>query len=285
MKHKTAGAEEKQKQLEEAYERGLALEKSGRFAQAAAAYRQVLALDKADCAGASVRLAAMGLGETPKTAPKAYIAALFDQYADIFELILVDSLGYDVPNLLRTAIETRFTGRKFAKLLDLGCGTGLIGEAFADLALVKTGVDISANMVEIAAEREIYQQLFTGDIELFLRETAGEEQWDIIIAADVLPYIGDVRAFFSLAGQALETGGIFAFSTENLDFVKPHSKAAKKAAGDYAVGPHQRFAHRSAYLGSMLAEAGFKTDFCQNITVRQEQNKPVAGQIYLAVKA
>lgn len=273
----------KQKQLEEAYERGLALEKSGQFAQAAVAYRQVLALDKEDCSGASIRLASMGMGDTPKTAPKAYIATLFDQYADVFEMILVDSLSYDVPNLLRKAIETRFSNRKFKTLLDLGCGTGLAGEAFADLAEVKMGVDISQNMVEIAAEREIYRQLFTGDIILFLQENFEKKQWDIIIAADVLPYMGDLREFFALIGNSLEKGGIFAFSTENLDYVKPRSERSIRA-GSYAVGPHQRFAHSPSYISEILADTSLKMDYCADITVRKEQGEPVPGQLFLAVK-
>lgn len=129
--------QDKQKQVEDAYERGLALEKSGNFAAAAAAYHEVLALDKEDCAGVAVRLAAMGLGAVPKTAPPAYIATLFDQYADVFDMILVDSLGYKVPNLLCERISAHYPGRYFKNLLDLGCGTGLVGEALLAASCVK----------------------------------------------------------------------------------------------------------------------------------------------------
>ncbi|KAA6204802.1 MAG: methyltransferase domain-containing protein [Candidatus Tokpelaia sp.] len=278
--------QDKQKQVEDAYERGLALEKSGNFAAAAAAYYEVLALDKEDCAGVTVRLAAMGLGAVPKTAPPAYIGALFDQYADVFDMILVDSLGYNVPNLLCERISAHYPGRYFKNLLDLGCGTGLVGEAFIALADKKTGVDLSQNMVEIAHEREIYHRLFTGDISRFLREKSRQQQWDLIIAADVLPYIGDLHEFFSLVSRALAKNGVFAFSSENMEKIKPHAgqQGAVNKAEDFTIGPHQRFAHNPAYIDRIIDKAGLKTKYYSDIIVRQEQGEPVSGQIFLTEK-
>jgi predicted TPR repeat methyltransferase len=59
--------------LAEAYNRALALEKSGDFDLAAAAYAEVLALDPDDHGGAAVRLASMKRGEVPARAPEAYV--------------------------------------------------------------------------------------------------------------------------------------------------------------------------------------------------------------------
>lgn len=284
---------EQQKQLETVYERGLAAEKRGDFAQAAEAYRQMLALDAEDCAGASVRLASIGHGLPPKTAPKAYIATLFDQHADVFDMILVDKLGYDVPNLLFEEISKRYQPDRFKQMLDLGCGTGLVGEAFADFPAQKTGLDLSENMIEIAAEREIYDSLYVGDAVQFLRETAEHMRRDLIIAADVLPYIGDLREFFSYAGAALTEGGVFAFSSESLEKaerVKPQRNAdnengAAQAAEDYLVGAHQRFAHSAAYIAEILASAGLKIISATDIIVRREQDSPVYGQMIISEKA
>jgi len=279
-------ANKKQKQMEEAYERGLALEKSGDCAAAAAAYRDVLALDPADCAGVTVRLAAMGLGATPKTAPPAYIATLFDQYADVFDMILVDSLAYKVPDLLRAQTGRHYPGRIFEFMLDLGCGTGLVAEAFSDISVNRVGVDLSGNMIEIAHERELYQQLFTGDIGRFLREKGGRQPWDLILAADVLPYMGDLQEFFCLVARALAQGGVFAFSTEKLEAIKPLAAPAGTTgeAKGFTVGPHQRFAHSAAYIGQNLAEAGLALVHNSDIIVRQEQGEPVFGQIFLTEK-
>ncbi len=40
-------------------------------------------------------------------------------------------------------------------LLDVGCGSGLSGEALSDAGHAWVGVDISASMLEVAAEREV----------------------------------------------------------------------------------------------------------------------------------
>ena len=90
-----------EKKLAKAYNRALALEKEGRLAEAAEAYREVLALDPEDHGGAEVRLAATGFGDTPLKAPGAYVETLFDQHADDFEDILVEQLGYCVPMTIR----------------------------------------------------------------------------------------------------------------------------------------------------------------------------------------
>jgi predicted TPR repeat methyltransferase len=47
--------------------------------------------------------------------------------------MLVDQLGYHVPMMLREAFEAQGLG-PFARMLDLGCGTGLTGESLEDMA-------------------------------------------------------------------------------------------------------------------------------------------------------
>src|SRR5690606_33202058 len=139
-----------QEALAEAYNRALDLEKSGDFNAAAEAYRKVLEIDPDDHGGAAVRLASMGRGQVPPKAPDAYVSTLFDQHAEMFDSILVDQLGYDVPLQLREML-LELDDEFFAeRMLDLGCGTGLSADALDDMAGHKTGVDISENMIEVA---------------------------------------------------------------------------------------------------------------------------------------
>jgi len=261
--------------LEKAYNRGLSLEKCGDFEGAAAAYREALAIDPDDHGGAAIRLAAIGHGKVPQTAPKAYVTTLFDQHADVFDMILVDQLGYDVPLQLREQLLQYTDGKRvFSRLLDLGCGTGLSADALNDLAQEKTGVDISENMVAIAHEKGDYDRLFVGDILQFL-EQLKDEKWDLVVATDVLPYMGELELFFSLVSKHLEAEGIFGFSSETLDARAFNGKG-------FTVGPHQRFAHREDYIRSCLDNAGLSVADCHNIVVRAENGIPVTGQLFLA---
>ena len=262
-----------EEKLAEAYNRALSLEKSGKLAEAAEAYREVLALDPDDHGGAAVRLAATGFGDTPLKAPEAYVETLFDQHADDFEDILVEQLGYCVPMTIRQRFQSLSLG-PFMRMLDIGCGTGLAGDALNDMADDISGLDISENMVEIAYEKGLYDTLFVAEAEEFLDET-DETPFDLIIAADVLPYLGTLDRFFAGAAANMEPGGIFSFSSETL----PEERL--KGAG-YGVGPHHRFGHSLPYIEAQLAKAGFITLEVTDINVRFENGEPTPGFLVIA---
>ncbi|GMG81352.1 class I SAM-dependent methyltransferase [Paralimibaculum aggregatum] len=265
--------------LAEAYNAGLAHERAGDIAAAVAAFRRALEIDPADRGGVAVRLAALGEGPVPETAPPAYVATLFDQTAPRFDEILVEQLGYAVPMMLREMLEARGIG-PVGRLLDLGCGTGLAGVALSDRAAEIVGVDLSEAMLDEAAERDCYDALYIGDAVAFLTgEEEGQEEddsrFDMIVATDMLPYLGAVEALFAGAAACLVPGGRLAFSTERL----PADAAPPEG---YAVGPAHRFAHSLAYLEAQLAAAGFALEAAEPITVRFNEGEPVPGHLILA---
>lgn len=260
--------------LAEAYNRALALEKSGDLDAAAKAYAEVLSLDPADHGGAAVRLASIGKGETPNKAPDAYVETLFDQHAGAFEDILVDALGYCVPLLIRQQLQTLELG-PFENMLDLGCGTGLTGGALRDVVTGEiTGLDLSENMVEIAYEKELYENLYVAECVDYLNEN-DESPFDIVTAADVLPYIGGLDPLFSGVAANLTPGGIFAFSSETRDASFTGSKG-------YKVGPSQRFVHSEDYVRESLIKHGFELLSITDINVRMENGNPSPGHLVFA---
>lgn len=266
--------------LAEAYNRGLELEKSGDLDGAEAAYREALSIDPSDTGGVAIRLAAMGRAPSPETMPEAYIATLFDQHADVFDEILVDQLGYCVPLMLREKVRAMGLG-PFKRLLDLGCGTGLTGVAFDDCASHKTGVDLSERIVELAFDREVYDDLYVGEAVSFLEEFEDEDgsvpNWDFIAATDVFPYLGAVERMMAGAANRLVPNGYFAFSTETLP---PEILNGRS----YMVGRKQRFAQGEGYLRTSLETAGFALLSLEPIVVRLEDGEPVPGHLVIAQK-
>jgi predicted TPR repeat methyltransferase len=258
-------------ELAEAYNTALALEKAGDHEAAARTYARVLELDPEDHGGAAVRLASMGMGKVPDRAPEAYVETLFDQHADAFENILVDQLGYHVPLTMREALGEHAPG-PYMRLLDLGCGTGLAGVALTDITHHRTGIDLSSRMIDIAGETDLYDELYVGDIVAFVQEIEDEEPWDLIVATDVLIYLGGLADLFAGVRRVSTPGAVFAFSTELLE-------------GDdktFAVGPYQRFQHALPYLTRELEAAGFALLNVQDITVRFEEGEPQPGHLVIA---
>lgn len=259
--------------LAEAYERGLAAEKAGEIERAVAAYREALALDPEDRGGVAVRLAALGRGEAPEAAPPAYVATLFDQTAERFDDILVDQLGYAVPLMLAELL-SRHGIRRAARLLDLGCGTGLAGESLAPLGAAATGVDLSEGMLAEADARGGYEALYVGEAAAFLEGWDGAP-FDLIVATDMLPYLGAVERLFAGAARCLAPGGHLAVSTETLP------DALFDGRG-WTVGAGQRYAHSEGYLRAALAAAGFSVVAVEPVTVRHDGGRPVPGHLVLA---
>lgn len=265
-----------QEALAEAYNKALALEKAGDYDAAAEAYRKVLEIDPDDHGGAAVRLASMGRGQVPPKAPDAYVSTLFDQHAEMFDTILVDQLGYDVPLQVREALLEIDNEFQADRLLDLGCGTGLSADALDDMAIHKTGVDISENMIEVAFEKGDYDALYVGEVVKFL-ETWDEGQWDLIVATDVLPYMGELERFFAGVSARLKSDGYFAFSSET-------QSTDQLGDQDFIVGPFHRFAHAEQYVRRVLGEHNLECVTCKMIVVRSEQAEPVPGHLYIARK-
>ncbi|MEO1197705.1 MAG: methyltransferase [Pseudomonadota bacterium] len=268
--------------LAETYAAALDLEKSGDHHAAARLYAQVLDLDPEDRTGAAVRLAAMGMADAPDKAPDAYVALLFDQTAERFDDILVDQLGYSVPLIVRDWLMKVAPG-PYARMLDLGCGTGLSGEALADLTTHRTGVDLSENMLAEADDKGCYDDLYIGEAAAFLaaagngdpsHQTASET-WDLIVATDLLPYIGELDDLFSGIARHMAPSGVFAFSNETQD-------DDVLAGRDFMVGGHHRFAHSERYVRARLRAHGMTVQVLAEIVVRYEQGQPVPGHLVLA---
>jgi predicted TPR repeat methyltransferase len=238
--------------------------------KAAQQLRRYLALEPEDRLGAAAELDA--LAEPTTELPAAYLRSLFDQYADEFDRNLVKDLDYRAPEILRQAVDRCWRAPAAgADVLDLGCGTGLGGAAFRDVARRMHGVDLSPRMIERASARGIYESLAVGEAVASLRaETAA---WDLVVAADVLVYLGDLAPLFAAARQALKPGGALAATVEAADGTEP------------ALKPTRRFGHPADYLRRAAAVAGLIVALLEPASTRTEKGEPVAGHVMVLINA
>ena len=232
---------------------------------AIAAYQAYLAADPADSMGAGARLALLGATPAPAALPDAYVRRLFDQYAPRFDTALVEKLAYRAPALLRAAIAQTAPDRRFARGYDLGCGTGLAGAMVRAATDWLGGVDLSPAMVRLAEQKRIYDELRTGDMTRALEDL--DAPCDLVIAADVLVYCGDLAPLFAAVKSALTADGLFAFTVQRAD------------SGTFVLGPEQRFSHGREYVADLAAATGLAVALLDNAITRQEKGVDVPGMI------
>jgi len=247
---------------------GVALVSLADAPAASAAFREALRADPADEMGASLELARIDAGAPVSAAPPAFVEALFNAYAKDFDAALADRLAYDAPRRIAQMVRAARPGARFPQAIDLGCGTGLAGEALAaDIGRLE-GVDISAGMLEAARARGVYDALHKAEIMTFLG--AARERFSLAVAADVFCYFGDLAPAFGAVAHTLAPGGLFAFSVE-------------EAGGDgWSVLASRRFAHSESHVRAALAAAGLSLVAIERCPLRMDGGAPVIGLIALA---
>jgi len=222
-------------------------------------------------------IAALTATQTSTKAPNAYIVHLFDQYAEYYDNHVKQTLSYAVPGLLRSAVGRCLGSRiRTGRVLDLGCGTGLCGVYFRELAFDMIGVDISPKMVEKAKALGAYDSVVTAEIVDYLNDykrMPGFQPFDLIIAGDVLVYLGDLHALFQSVAAVLASNGHFAFTIEE---ALPSQHMAP-----YYLNPTGRYAHRRDSI-ALLAEKNHLTiAFEECITLREHAGNPINGRLFL----
>ncbi|MFA6498833.1 MAG: tetratricopeptide repeat protein [Desulfurivibrionaceae bacterium] len=237
-----------------------------RVDEAIACYRRLIELDH-NTASARHILAAL-TGETTPVAPSVYIAELFDRFSGHFEERLLVDLEYRTPWELKSLLLADPAGHShFARLLDLGCGTGLVGQIFQEISACRVGVDLSPKMVEAAAVKKVYDELVVGEIVTFLEQN--QEPFDLIVAADVLIYVGELDRIFATLAKRLAENGRILFSTEQM------------AGQGYRLRPSGRYAHAFSYIAAVTARHGFRILSTQSANIRKEKGQWIAGDLYL----
>ncbi|MBF0335428.1 MAG: methyltransferase domain-containing protein, partial [Alphaproteobacteria bacterium] len=177
---------------------------------------------------------------------------------------LIDVLDYRGHLLIRDAAARLGAG---GDVLDLGCGTGLTGAAVRSRARRLAGIDLSPRMIDKARALEIYDSLEVA--ELIVALEASPASWDLLVAADVLGYLGELGPTFQAAAAALRPGGLFLGTVEEL------------AEGDVPVlRPTRRFAHPASHVRDRAAAAGLDIALFERATLRREKGVPVGGLVF-----
>jgi predicted TPR repeat methyltransferase len=232
--------------------------------EAAAAYRQA-GEEGADAQLVGSMMALLGAAPMPAAPPAAYVAGLFDQYAGHFDVHLQDVLAYRTPALLEALL-----GPAAGLLtIDLGCGTGLCGPWLRRVSHTLEGVDLSPAMLEQARATGCYDKLACADLAAYLEGRAGI---DLLAAADVFVYLGELGPAIRAMAACLGAGGRIVFSVEEC------------AEGPVALRPSGRYAHGEEYLRALAADHGLQVRQLDRAVLREDGGAPVPGLLVLLAR-
>lgn len=242
---------------------------AGEYDQARKVYEQILELDP-DHASAQYMYSVL-IGSPVDVPPQEYIRSLFDHYSETFEKNLIEDLEYNLYLDLRVQFDSiEQKKRIFGHALDLGCGTGLAGEAFRTACVDLSGVDLSEKMIEQAEAKQIYDTLHVDEIVAFLHNS--KTVYDLLIAADVLIYRGDLHPLFEAAARRSSPDALFCLSTEKTD------------NNDWVLQPTGRYAHHPDYVRKTAGDNGWIELLSVEADTRREGDSWIRGTLFVLTR-
>ena len=237
----------------------------GNLVQAKEAYHKALSIKPGYLSARHV-LSSL-TGDTPETAPREYVENLFDGYAKKFEVSLVENLEYQLPKLVTDILLQSNHNNSLGSVLDLGCGTGLLGLEIKNSCKNLEGIDISQKMLDIAKQKKVYNKLSHTDIVEYLSNVG--LNFDYFIALDVFIYVGNLSEIFQLIKLNNKKSSRLVFSTE-------HTEQA-----GYHLLKTGRYSHSKKYIESLCDQYGYEINHFSTTNLRKEKETFLMGGIYI----
>ena len=213
-------------------------------------------------------------GRTPSSRSARSVRNLFDDYAERFDLHLVRVLQYDSPKRVADIIRELHPDLRF-NLLDLACGTGLLGVYLGPIQGYMIGVDLSEKMIEQAARHGLYARFHHVNVLDALRETP-DDLYEVISCLDALVYIGDLHPVVPNALRILKAGG---------HFITTYERMQEDEEGDMVLRASSRYAHKESFVVKLHKDSGFEDVRVIDLPqLRSEAGQPLPGFIVVARK-
>jgi predicted TPR repeat methyltransferase len=259
------------------YNLGVLCSEAGDAQEAARHFLHYLEQDPEDSRGARILLAQMGRGRTPEHASHAQMQSIYGARARFWD----QESRYFGHLLVAQALQDH-AGRTALDILDIGCGTGLVGTLvraqIPSGARILDGIDLSPAMLEKAREKGVYDRLDQADIVSFLAAHKGS--YDAILGAAILIHFGDLQAVFQAAAQSLRANGLFIFTLFCND------------DADFAVAASDRlaqsgcYAHSIRYVERLAPECGFSVLKLEQVVHEHDPDgNPVPGFVTVLQRA
>ena len=197
-----------------------------------------------------------------------YTRNLFDNYAIYYDQHMQQTLHYSIPQHIGRALHQQHDKHMpMARTLDLGCGTGLSGIVLRELSVHLTGIDLSTKMLRHAKEKALYDLLLEAELLTFLQQDT--QTYDLVVAADVLPYFGELNTLFQAVRQRLINHGLFIFTIE----IGEHA--------DWQLQESARFNHHPDYILTLAKQHQLTIKHQERIIARLQKDQDLRVLLYV----
>lgn len=133
------------------------------------------------------------------------------------------------------------------RVLDVGCGGGILTEAVARQGAETVGIDASGRLIHVARRHAEQSGLdiryLTGEIDKV--KELPDEKFDVILAMELIEHVPDYPSVIRECASLLKTGGIIIFATINRNFL---SFLLAVVCAEYILGLLPRGTHEYKFL-------------------------------------
>ena len=249
------------------YNLGVLCSDAGMRDEAARHFQLCLDLDPDDSRGARMLLAHLGLTSVPERTPQAQLLTIYDVRSRFWDR----ESTYFGHTLVAEGLQ-KYAGAANLDILDIGCGTGLVGAQVRPLAGRLDGIDISLAMLEKARDKKIYDRLAQADLVAFM--SGHKTSYDAVLSAATLIHFGNLQAVFQAAALCLRDKGLFVFTLFSHE----------AGGGDFSVASNDKLAqsgcytHSADYVERLAPECGFSVEVLEKpVHEHDEGGNPVPG--------
>jgi predicted TPR repeat methyltransferase len=243
------------------YSLGILCSDSGERDEAARHFTACLDGDPDDSRGVRMLLAHLGLATAPERTPQAQLTKLYDVRAQFWD----QEKSYFGHTLVAEGLRAHMANAN-PDILDIGCGTGLVGAQVRALAGRLDGVDLSRAMLEKAQDKGLYDRLDQADLVAFMSEHTGS--YDAVLGAATLIHFAGLHALFRAAATCLREKGLFVFTL----FPNEVDSADFAVASNGRLAQSGCFAHSAGYVERLAPECGFSVQMLKKVIHEHDQN-------------
>lgn len=187
-----------------------------------------------------------------------------DQYIQAYDDLAAEGELFRIPLRKEFILNSIGSGKR---VLDVGCLGGQITQVIRDAHNEVVGLEANPKAAEIARGRGI--EVTVANVEEGIPFPASS--FDAVSAAEIVEHLYDTKSFFEEAARVLKPGGIFVFTTPNLNSIENRIRVARGGylgmVGAYPedhFGGHVRI-FNIAKIHELCSQTGFEVEEVEGI--------------------